>query len=220
MYSFAQRSDTRVVDEPFYGVYLSTTGVVHPGREDVLRGQPTIEGEVRRQLIAIHDRPVLFVKNMAHHMEVLDNPFINDAVDVILIRDPDLILSSYRKVIEHPSMRDIGIAFQHELFLRLTEAGKEAVVVDSAEILLNPEVVLSKLCQAIGIPFETGMLSWPAGPKPFDGVWAPFWYANVHKSTGFTGPISKRQPLPAYLAELGHEARIYYEKLRAFSLKA
>lgn len=28
------------------------------------------------------------------------------------------------------------------------------------------------------------MLSWPAGPKPYDGVWAPWWYAGTHKSTG------------------------------------
>lgn len=28
------------------------------------------------------------------------------------------------------------------------------------------------------------MLSWRAGPKPYDGVWAPWWYAGTHKSTG------------------------------------
>lgn len=26
---------------------------------------------------------------------------------------------------------------------------------------------------------------WEAGPKHIDGVWAPWWYEGVHKSTGF-----------------------------------
>ncbi len=28
------------------------------------------------------------------------------------------------------------------------------------------------------------MLGWPAGPKPYDGLWADWWYRNTHKSTG------------------------------------
>ena len=36
MYSFAQRSDTRVVDEPLYGHFLRVSGTHHPGRDEVL----------------------------------------------------------------------------------------------------------------------------------------------------------------------------------------
>jgi ABC-type nitrate/sulfonate/bicarbonate transport system ATPase subunit len=36
MYSFAQRSDTLVSDEPFYALYLSTVQVDHPGKAEVL----------------------------------------------------------------------------------------------------------------------------------------------------------------------------------------
>ena len=32
MYSFAQRTDTRVVDEPFYAYYLERSGADHSGR--------------------------------------------------------------------------------------------------------------------------------------------------------------------------------------------
>ena len=39
MYSFAQRDDTEVVDEPLYGHYLKVTGFKHPGREEVLSSQ-------------------------------------------------------------------------------------------------------------------------------------------------------------------------------------
>ena len=39
-------------------------------------------------------------------------------------------------------------------------------------------------------PYDDAMLSWPAGPKPEDGVWAEHWYASAHRSTGFGPPPS------------------------------
>lgn len=220
MYSFAQRPDTRVVDEPFYAVYLSSTGLNHPGREEVLRTQPTDEEEVRRQLKGMNDRPVLFVKNMAHHMEVMKHPFLENAVNLFLIRDPHLILTSYTRVIGQPVMRDIGLEYQYTLFRGLCENGYSPLVADAADILRAPEASLKKICDAADIPFHPSMLSWPAGPKPYDGVWAPYWYANVHRSSRFDTEVTARGPLPAHLEDLYQQASRYYEKLRAFSLGA
>ena len=39
MYSFAQRADARVVDEPLYAHYLRVTGSAHPDREAILASQ-------------------------------------------------------------------------------------------------------------------------------------------------------------------------------------
>ncbi|MBT5534537.1 sulfotransferase family protein, partial [Candidatus Poribacteria bacterium] len=36
MYSFAQRPDTRVIDEPLYGHYLRVSGAAHPIPVDVI----------------------------------------------------------------------------------------------------------------------------------------------------------------------------------------
>lgn len=220
MYSFAQRPDTTVVDEPFYAVYLSSTGLNHPGRDEVLRAQSDDEEEVRRQLNTMNDRPVLFVKNMAHHMEVMRHPFLGDAVNLFLIRDPYLILTSYTQVIEQPVMRDIGLEYQYTLFRGLCENGYSPLVADAADILRAPEATLKKICDAVDIPFDPCMLSWPAGPKPYDGVWAPYWYTNVHRSSRFDTRVTERRPLPAHLEALYQQASRYYEKLRAFSLGA
>ncbi len=54
----------------------------------------------------------------------------------------------------------------------------------SDELVRQPEAVLRAACAALGLPFQEAMLSWAAGPKPYDGVWAPWWYANTHKGTG------------------------------------
>jgi hypothetical protein len=220
MYSFAQRSDTTVLDEPFYGVFLAKTGVRHPGYKDVLAALPHEEKVVTTRLAAHAGTPVLFVKNMAHHMEVLEEPFISGAENIFLIRDPKQILSSYTAVITNPIMRDIGIAYQYSLFCQLQEQGKQPIVIDAASLLDNPVSVLTRVCTLCGLDFDQRMVHWPKGPKAYDGVWAPYWYATAHNTTGFQVQPPRRQTLPQHLYSLYTEAKSIYEKLVPFSVKA
>lgn len=219
MYSFAQRSDTRVWDEPFYAVYLHKTGAPHPAADVVMRALPCDEEEVRSAILAAEE-PAQFLKNMAHHMEVLDNPLLPRARNIFLIRDPRQILASYAEVIATPVMRDIGIAYQYSLFSRLRQEGTDPLVLDSGALLESPEAVLKALCKRYGLKFQQRMAHWPAGPKPYDGVWAPHWYANVHATTGFQKQPTSSRPLPQHLDDLLSEARSVYEKLLPFSLSA
>lgn len=220
MYSFAQRADTKVWDEPFYAVYLIKSGAEHPGREEVLKSQPHDEVTVKNSIHSNRERRVQFIKNMAHHMEFLDEPFLGKAVNIFLIRNPHQIIASYAEVIQQPVMRDIGVQYQYEFFRVLQDLGQPSVVVDSGLLLENPREVLTKLCSACGIPFDESMLSWENGPKPYDGVWAPHWYTNVHASTGFLKQPTSSRPLPQALLPLYEEAMRFYEKLLPFSLKA
>lgn len=218
MYSFAQRSDTTVVDEPFYACYLSKTKVNHPGKEDVLKAQSTDEEVVKEQLFREHKNPVLFIKNMAHHIEVLaSDDFLAQCIPVFLIRNPKQLIASYAEVMNKPMMRDIGMEHEYHLFERLKH--KNPVVIDSGLVLENPESVLRQLCERVELKFEQAMLSWPAGPKPYDGVWAPYWYANVHRSTGFEKQVTSERPLPDNLYSLCEEADGYYKKLLQYALK-
>lgn len=219
MYSFAQRTDTRVWDEPFYAVYLRKTGVPHPAADDVMRALSSDEKEVRSAILSA-EGAVQFLKNMAHHMEVLDNPVLAPARNIFLIRDPRQILASYAKVIARPVMRDLGIAYQYTLFSRLRQEGADPLVLDSGALLENPEAMLKALCERCGLKYEQRMAHWPAGPKPCDGVWAPHWYANVHATTGFQKQPDSNRSLPRHLDDLLSEARNIYEKLRPFSLNA
>lgn len=219
MYSFAQRSDTAVADEPFYAVYLTRSGADHPGKEEVLRTLSADEDEVKAHLTSQSEKPVLFVKNMAHHMEVLAEPFIPGATNIFLIRDPRQILASYAEVIGQPVMRDIGIAYQYALFEKLLEKGEDPMVIDSHFLLQDPVGVLTQVCARCRLTFEQRMAHWPAGPKSYDGVWAPYWYVNVHNSTGFRKQTSSRS-LPEHLHNLCAEAERFYEKLLPFSVKA
>lgn len=62
------------------------------------------------------------------------------------------------------------------------------------------------------------MLRWPAGPKPYDGSWAPHWYNAVHASTGFDEPEGPLPILAANYQALADQALPYYERLAALKL--
>ena len=219
MYSFAQRSDTVVLDEPFYAFYLLTSGADHPGREEVLKSQSNSEEAVKKEIFSIRDKDVIFIKNMSHHLEVMDESFVDDVVNVFFIRDPRQIIASYAQVIDKPIMRDIGVEYQFNLWQKLVDRKQSPIVLDAGNLLKGPLSVLNQLCERIGIPFEESMLKWPAGPKTYDGVWAPYWYSNVHRSTGFEPQASSSRPLPSHLEDLYQQARTLYEKMLPFSIK-
>jgi len=219
MYSFAQRPDTRVFDEPFYACYLRHTGLDHPGREEVLQQQSSDPEVVVGSIFSTSNKPVSFIKNMAHHMAFVPAGFAERTINVFLIRNPAQILASYAQVIETPTLADIGVEYQFTLLHRLRAQGKQPIVLDSSAILADPESVLIKVCAYLDIPFMKDMLKWPSGPKSFDGIWAKYWYKNVHTSSGFQPQATSNRPLPARLSKLNEEAQYYYQALVPFAVQ-
>ena len=219
MYSFAQRTDTIVFDEPLYAYYLTATGTIHPGLEEILKSQSTDAKIVIEKMLEVYKKPVIFFKQMTHHLVGLDLEFLLNFTNIIFIRDPKQIISSYAQVRPEVTMDDIGIQKQWELFNYLISKNKIPVVVDSNDILRSPELFLRKLCNALSIDFYTDMLSWPAGPKIEDGVWAKHWYHNVHQTTGFVKQSTSERKLPDYLEPLYLESKFYFDKLSKHAIK-
>ena len=52
-----------------------------------------------------------------------------------------------------------------------------------------------------------------------DGVWANYWYKNIHNSTGFLPYINKEITLTGSNAELAEECLPYYEFLTTKSIQ-
>lgn len=221
LYAFAQRTDTRVLDEPLYAHYLRVTGAPHPGREAVLEAQdPDGERVLREQVFGPCDRPVLFCKMMAHHLVDLDLAFLDRTVNVLLTRDPREVLPTLTVQVPDAALRDAGYARQVDVLRRELAAGRQPLVLDARILLEDPAGVLRTLLAGLDLPFDAAMLDWPAGPKSFDGVWASHWYHNVHRSTGFQPWRPKREPFPAHLEPLLAACRPYYEELLAHAIRS
>lgn len=221
MYSFAQRADTTVVDEPLYGHYLRVADAVHPGMDDVMAAMDC-DGEqvVRQVILGPCPTPVIFFKQMAHHLVALDRGFLAQTVNVLLIRDPVQMLPSLAHNLPHPNLRDTGLAIQHELYDQLLALGQDPPILDSKELLKHPASVLSQLCQQLGIGFDDHMLHWQPGARPEDGVWAKYWYSSVHGSRGFEPYRAKQEPFPPRLLPLLAECKPHYAYLAARAIKA
>ena len=220
MYAFAQRNDTQVIDEPLYAHYLYTkygthrAESTHPATAEVLASMATDATEVVRDVIlGPCDSPVLFMKQMAHHLIEMDLGFLEQTVNVFLIRDPKEMLPSLAKVIGIPTLADTGLKRQHDLLVSLRAAGQAPPILDARLLLEAPRRVLCQLCECLGLGFEASMLSWEAGGNAADGVWAPYWYGNVHRSTGFAPYCPKSEPFPAELTDALAVCMPYYDVL-------
>lgn len=219
MYAFAQRGDCAVVDEPFYAAYLAATGIDHPMREAIVATGETDPIQVAAFLSGPvpGDRPHFYQKHMTLHL-LPGSPrgWMRGCRHVFLIRHPTRVVASYAAKRESPTLDDIGFVQQAALYDEVAQwADTPPPVIDSADIRANPAGMLRALCTALGLGFTDAMLSWPAGGRAEDGIWAPVWYGAIHASTGFAGPEGPLPALDGAHARLTAAALPHYEALAA-----
>jgi hypothetical protein len=216
MRSWENRPDSIVVDEPLYAYYLAETGLDHPVRDEVIdAGETDWQNVVADLLGPVPDGTAVFYqKHMTHHLlPDTGREWIPELTNVLLIRDPAEVAASYVKSRATVTPDDIGLPQQVDLYDQLAAAGAPPWVIDAADFLRAPEHYLRALCELTGLEFTEAMLTWPAGPRDSDGVWAPHWYDAVWKSTGFA-PYRPRNPvLSGAAAETAAACRPHYEYL-------
>ena len=151
---------------------------------------------------------------MTHHLlPEVDRAAFAPLRHAHLIRDPRELLASYARVRTEPDLDDLGLRQQAEIFEMFG-----GPVVDSRDLLTDPEGILRALCRALDVPFDAGMLSWPPGTRDSDGVWAPYWYGSVHASTGFAAYRPPAEPLPARLEPLADRCLPYFQRLHQYRI--
>ncbi|WP_369025230.1 sulfotransferase [Qipengyuania sp. RANM35] len=224
MRSFSSRADTFVSDEPFYGAYLRETGDPQPMAEEVMADMDCDWHSVAATLQgrAPDGSSVWYQKHMSHHMEgpisIEDFP---DHRHAFLIRDPRRVAASYANKRTAIRPEHLGTARQREYFERISDRlGAPPPVIDSADILSDPEAVLARLCEALGIAWDPGMLTWIKGPHPNDGVWQSHWYDAVNASTGFGPPPGDLPVLSKEYAAVANSCMNDYEALATFRIVA
>ena len=221
MRAFENRSDTAVIDEPFYAAYLKLTGIDHPLREHVLAVHESDWRKVIAMLLGPvpQGRAIIYQKHMTHHMlPEIDRSWMTKCTNCFLIRAPEAVLASYSAKRAEFLPADIGFASQRELFEREAERlGHAPPVIDAEDVLRDPSAALTRLCAALEIPFSENMLSWPSGPRPTDGAWAPAWYDAVERSTEFAR-LRSHPPLSRELRSLADSVHPHYEHLARYKL--
>ncbi len=222
--SWGNRADTAVWDEPLYAHYLTRRTPDHPGIDEVVAAHETDWRKVVERMLGPvpDDRPIFYQKHMAHHMlPHIDDSWLAQLSSAFLIRDPAEVLLSMSKTMQTVTLQDTGFPDQIRLFERVRDlTGAIPPVIDARDIGTDAEGTLRALCDALSVPFDAAMLSWPPGPRPTDGVWGRYWYAGVNASTGFRPWIARSESLPDRVRPLLDELTGPYEALRRHRLVA
>jgi hypothetical protein len=195
MYSFAQHPAVanNVMDEPFYAYYLHQTGVQRPYTDLVMKSQSIeprqiIESIYRRHNTVVNNQ-VRFIKHIAKQIvglsasemrQLLTGTLPTETCKVrhlILVRDPMAVLKSFHAVLgrEGATLAETSLTDLCWLYAEIERlTGRPPAIIDSYWLQHYPEATLQLACQSIDLPWSPSMLSWPAGTKPYDGVWAPW----------------------------------------------
>jgi len=229
MRSWGNRLDTVVVDEPFYAFYLKETGTKHPGAEEVIAQGKTEWRKVVElcrsaptgAIAVSSEKKIFYQKQMTHHLlPQISRDWLRDVTNCFLIRDPAEVIASYIKKQPEPELNDLGFVQQAEIFdFVRSQTDSPPPVIDADDVLRDPERMLRLLCDEIGVEFSDAMLSWPAGPRDTDGIWAQYWYAEVERSTGFQPYRERKVEVPDHLREIEQRCRHCYYQLHALRLR-
>lgn len=221
MRSWENRSDTVTVDEPLYGPYLATTGKKHAMFKEIIENQgsdwrPIVNDLTQnRPDTANGDTQIYYQKHMSHHLtDDIELDFVAHLRNGFLIRHPNDVLSSYLRKHPRATPADLGYPQQVKLFNWIKQnTDQKPAVFESKDILMNPENMLKKLCQALEVPFDQDMLTWPKGYRDSDGIWASHWYNRVIESTGFSEYKPKENKLSKEEQEIADACMPYFEEL-------
>ncbi|MGJ8663409.1 MAG: hypothetical protein ACSHWU_07155 [Marinicella sp.] len=217
MRSWENRPDTVVIDEPLYGPYLHNTGKKHAAYQTIIK----VQGKDWRPIVKslVEDKKkgckIYYQKHMTHHITPdIKLDFVDQLRNGFLIRHPNDVLSSYLRKHHRATPEDLGYPQQLELFNRVKErTGVTPPVIESKDILMNPERMLKKMCVALAVPFDKAMMSWPKGYRDSDGVWAEHWYNRVITSTGFSSYKPKENHLSREEQRIADECLPYFETM-------
>ena len=220
MRAWENRSDTAVVDEPFYAHFLHSTGIVHPMREEIIEQGETDWRKVVDSLVEKPSSGLFYQKHITTHwLDHFSSDWLDELSHVFLIREPAPVVASYAIKREELNAADLGYAQQSMLFALVSQrSGERPAVIDSRRFLTDPETQLRSLCAHLGVSFDPAMLSWPAGARDSDGIWGQHWYDAVKRSTGFAAPSTATPELDTAQRRIAAACQPYYEDLRQYAI--
>lgn len=215
MRAWDSRADCTVMDEPFYGAYLATTGLDHPMAAEIIAAHETDWGRIAEVCGATRAAPVVYQKHMTQHM-VADAPlgWMSDVRHAFLIRPPAEVAASFKEKWADMRAEDLGFHRQADLFDHVCQlTGVAPPVIEARDVLENPEAMLQALCAALDVSWDPAMLSWAPGRRDSDGIWARHWYASVNGSTGFGAPTPPKS-VPAELEDIVEACAAPFAQMR------
>jgi len=186
-----QRGDLDCLHEPFGEAWYQGEDPLWPRFQPGDKTTPNLTIESVWQAIkAMAEKGPVFIKDFPHYINHMwDEAFLSHFTHAFLIRDPAKTLTSlYTRWPDFDEL-EVGNPEQRALFDLVSALnGKRPPVIDSDDLLEDPQGVTAAFCDAVGIPFIPEALTWPAGGDPSEHSWwdGGSFHANLAQSTGLT----------------------------------
>ncbi len=117
-----------------------------------------------------------------------DHRFLAEVHHGFLIRRPEEVAASWFALEGDMRILDTGIEALHELYVAVRNAeGHRPVVIDSDDLVAQPEATMRAYCTEIGLPFVADALTWDAGAR-HEWHQTSRWHEDISASTGFVQP--------------------------------
>lgn len=157
-----QRGDLDCLHEPFGEAWYQDENPFWPRFKDGDRTTPGLTIETVWDAIQIRAQTgPLFLKDFAHYVNHFWTPaFLGKFTHAFLIRDPAKTVISMQDKWPDFEESEVGCPKQCDLFDLLTALnGTPPPVIDSDDLLENPNAMLSAFCDAVNITFMERALS-------------------------------------------------------------
>ena len=188
----------------------------------------------QRLLAKYEGSNAVFVKNMAffipkeRYSKYVEGNF-STFKHSFLIRNPrEAILSFWKVCMKNGFTFLVRDAYSklYELFQFLQNTGRPITVIDSVDLLENPESIMQQYCMETGLPYDKQMLTWSPGIVQ---DWAEYihyedWHWNAMYSSGFNKGIRKDTikdssfEVPPIVEEEIQKAMPFYETMHKFRM--
>jgi hypothetical protein len=209
-----ERGDHTVLHEPFsHVVNFGSTSVAG----ETVRSEADLIAAIRG--LPAHT-PVFFKDTTDFHYPGLlaDERFLREATHTFIIRHPADAIASHFALNQRLDRDEIGFARLAEIYdAVLAATGRAPVVIDSDDLVANPEGTVRAYCEAVGVDFRPHALRWDAGLRP---EWRSTsrWHASTSRTEGFSAAAPRYAQTtdnnPLLAGFLAYHLP-FYERLRA-----
>lgn len=193
-----QRGDMTCFHEPYGEAWYQGEQPLWPRQTgDSLRTPGLTFDSVHRSLLEAAGAGPVFIKDFPHYIDHMWNEaFLSNFTHSFLIRDPAKTITSIHAKWPDFHEKEVGFAEQRQLFdVLIGLNGAPPPVIDSDDLLEDPERLVRLWCDAVGIPFIAEALSWAPGARDEVSWWdGGSFHANLRNSDGL-----RPQPRTRYI---------------------
>jgi len=222
-----QRGDLDCLHEPFGEAWYQGEDPLWPRFKPGDKTTPGLTlGSVWDDIQARAERGPVFLKDFPHYINHMWTPeFLGHFTHAFLIRDPAKTITSMYDKWPDFDEAEVGFPEQRALFdLLWALNGAPPPVIDSDDLLENPEGMTDAFCNAVGIPFLPDALSWEPGADTGDYSWwdGGSFHQNLKDSKGLK-PQKRRYvelaDTPQRVQQVYRRMEPHYRRLWAHRIK-